>query len=131
MKHFSSILRYIPRNVKVKKHTYMYNSLKIRGGGYKPPREVIEIRIRMYAEQHYHKRLSALTIDQRQTVAWCLYNNFGFSRPELAQLLSISSATIYRDISSIEFLVKRYQKRQQEVDDIRDYILYNAKYLPY
>ena len=109
----------------------MYNSLKIRGGGYKPPREVIEIRIRMYAEQHYHKRLSALTIDQRQTVAWCLYNNFGFSRPELAQLLSISSATIYRDISSIEFLVKRYQKRQQEVDDIRDYILYNAKYLPY
>lgn len=104
-------------------------SKNMMGGGYKPTQDIIEIRAKQFAERHYHVAISRLPIQYRQNMAWCLYNYFGMSRGDIAHFLGVSSSTAYKDISDAEFLINRYNYRQEQVDEIRSYILYNAKYL--
>ena len=107
----------------------MYNTLKIsNGGGYKPAPDIIKIRVRLFAENHFHRPLSRLRPEQRMAVIYCLHQQFQFSNGDIASLLSVSSSTIHRDLQSAN-VYKNHSDFMSSVQRIEDYILYNAKYI--
>ncbi len=108
---------------------YMSNTLKIsKGGGYKPAPDIIKIRVRLFAENHFHRPLSRLRPEQRMAVIYCLHQQFQFSNGDIASLLSVSNSTIHRDLYNAD-IYKYNSKFMSSVQRIEDYILYNAKYI--
>lgn len=102
---------------------------KCNGGGYKPAPDVIEIRVRYYAERHFYRPLSRLRPEDRQAVVWCLHYHFQFSNGNIASLLSVSNRTIIRDIGDARFFVEKDKRFVDKVKELRAYILYNAQYI--
>lgn len=98
------------------------------GGGYKPAPDIIKIRVRLFAENHFHRPLSNLRPEQRMAVIYCLHEQFQFPNGDIASLLSISSSTIHRDLQSAS-IYKNSSEFMSSVQRIEDYILYNAKYI--
>lgn len=108
---------------------YMSNTMKINsGGGYKPAPDIIKIRVRLFAENHFHRPLSNLRPEQRMAVIHCLHQQFQFSNGDIANLLSVSNSTIHRDLQSAS-VYKNHPEFMSSVQRIEDYILYNAKYI--
>lgn len=105
----------------------MDNSLKINGGGYKPAPEIIKIRVRLFAENRFHRTLSTLRPEQRMAVIYCLHQQFQFSNGDIAVVLSCSYSTVYRDLQAAN-VYKNNSEFYSLVRTIEDYILYIAKY---
>lgn len=126
MKHFSLFFVYTYTD---QNDMLMSNTLKTSiGGGYKPAPDIIRIRIRLFAENNFHRPLSNLRPDQRMAVIYCLHQQFQFSNGDIANLLSVSSSTIHRDLQSAS-IYKNTSDFMSRVQRIEDYILYNAKYI--
>lgn len=108
----------------------MSNTLKNQyGGGYKPAPDIIRIRVRLFAENHFHRPLSNLRPElQRMAVIYCLHQQFQFSNGDIASLLSCSKSTVIRDLQSAS-VYKNHPEFKSTVQRIEDYILYNAKYI--
>lgn len=108
----------------------MSNTLKTsRGLSYKPAPDIIRIRIRLFAENHFHRQLSNLRPgQQRMAVIYCLHQQFQFSNGDIASLLSCSKSTVIRDLQSAS-VYKNHPEFMSTVQRIEDYILYNAKYI--
>ena len=98
------------------------------GGGYKPAPDIIKIRVRLFAENHFHRPLSNLRPEQRMAVIYCLHQQIQFSNGNIASLLSCSNSTVIRDLQSAS-VYKNHQEFMSGVQRIEDYILYNAKYI--
>lgn len=108
---------------------YMSNTLKTSMGvGYKPAPDIIKIRVRLFAKNHFHRPLSNLRPEQRMAVIYCLHQQFQFSNGDIASLLSVSKSTIHRDLQSAG-IYKNHSEFMSSVQRIEDYILYNAKYI--
>lgn len=108
----------------------MDNSLKISmGGGYKPAPDIIAIKARFYAENHFHRPLTALRPPQRVPTAYCLNFYFEFPTADIAALLGVSCSTVLRDLQSAS-VYKNTQAFMSRVQSLYEYILYNAKYIP-
>lgn len=107
----------------------MSNTLKNQhGGAYKPAPDIIKIRVRLFAENHFHRPLSNLRPEQRMAVIYCLHQQFQFSNGDITSLLSVSRSTIHRDLQSAG-IYKNHSEFMSHVRSIEDYILYNAKYI--
>ena len=107
----------------------MSNTLKTSmGAGYKPAPDIIKIRVRLFAENHFRRPLSNLRPEQRMAVIYCLHQQFQFSNGDIASLLSVSRSTIHRDLQSAG-VYKNHPEFMSSVQHIEDYILYNAKYI--
>lgn len=98
------------------------------GGGYKPAPDIIKIRVRLFAENHFRRPLSNLRPEQRMAVVYCLHQQFQFSNGEIDSLLSCSKSTVIRDLQSAG-IYKNSSEFMSRVRSIEDYILYNAKYI--
>ena len=98
------------------------------GGGYKPAPDIIKIRVRLFAENHFRRPLSNLRPEQRMAVIYCLHQQFQFSNGDIASLLSCSKSTVIRDLQSAS-IYKNHPDFMSTVQRIEDYILYNAKYI--
>lgn len=108
---------------------YMYNALKTSNvGGYKPAPDIIKIRVRLFAENHFRRPLSRLRPEQRMAVIYCLHQQFQFSNGDIASLLSCSNSTVIRDLQSAG-VYKNSSEFMSRIQSIEDYILYNAKYI--
>lgn len=108
---------------------YMSNTLKTSNGGeYKPAPDIIKIRVRLFAENHFRRPLSNLRPEQRMAVVYCLHQQFEFSNSDISNLLSVSNSTIHRDLQSAS-VYKNNSEFMSRVRSIEDYILYNAKYI--
>lgn len=125
MKLFLATFVYIP-NLKIASN--MANTLKIKGSTYKPARDIITLRVKQYAEYHFHRALSNLKLEQRQIIVYCLQDRFQFSVNEITSLLSISVSTCYRDMHAGYVYNISSKSFVDKVSDIESYILYNAKY---
>lgn len=126
MKHFSLFFVYTNTN---QNDMLMSNTLKISmGGGYKPAPDIIRIRVRLFAENNFHRPLSNLRPDQRMALIYCLHQQFQFSNGDIANILSVSSSTIHRNLQSAS-VYKNTSDFMSRVQRIEDYILYNAKYI--
>lgn len=126
MKHFPLLFVYTYTD---QNDMLMPNTLKISmGGGYKPAPDIIRIRVRLFAENHFHHPLSNLRPEQRMAVIYCLHQQFQFSNGDIASLLSVSSSTIHRDLQAAS-VYKNSSEFMSRVQRIEDYILYNAKYI--
>ena len=107
----------------------MSNTLKTSmGSEYKPAPDIIKIRVRLFAENHFHRPLSKLRPEQRMAVIYCLHQQFQFSNGDIASLLSCSNSTVIRDLQSAS-IYKNHPEFKSTVQRIEDYILYNAKYI--
>ena len=107
----------------------MYNTLKIiNGSGYKPAPDIIMIRVRLFAENHFRRPLSNLRPQQRMAVIYCLHQQFQFSNGDITWLLSCSKSTVIRDLKSAS-IYKKHPDFMSTVQRIEEYILYNAKYI--
>lgn len=100
------------------------------GGNVKLSHKVINFRIETYSQRKLGVPLTKLSSDDRQDIAFALHNFWDYSPKELAELMGISRATIYRDIRDGEFVMQRVKKRQYHVERIVDYIIYNMRYTP-
>ena len=100
------------------------------GGNVKLSHEVINFRINNYSQRKLGVPLTQLQSDARQDIVFVLHNFWDYSPKELAGLMEISRATIYRDIRDGEFVIQRAKKRQYHVERIVDYIIYNMRYTP-
>lgn len=98
------------------------------GGGYKPAPDIIMIRVRLFAENHFHRPLSNLRPKQRMAVIYCLHQQFQFSNGDITWLLLCSKSTVIRDLQSAS-VYKNSAEFMSRVRSIEDYILYNAKYI--
>ena len=110
----------------------MCNLLKINtlgGGALSLPRTTNNHRALAYIERRLHSTLANLKPDDREDIIFTLVYYWGYSPAELQALLRRSRAQIYRDISASEFKIKRSRRRQINVSNILDYILYNARYI--
>lgn len=126
MKHFLFPFVYTSQT---KNDMYMSNTLKIsNGGGYKPAPDIIKIRVRLFAENHFHRPLSNLRYEQRLAVIYCLHEQFQFPNGDIASLLSCSNSTIIRGLQAAK-VYKNSSDFMSIVRSIEDYILYNAKYI--
>lgn len=125
MKLFGETFVYIPNR---KITSSMANTLKIKSGGYKPARDIIMLRVKQYAENHFHCSLSNLKLEQRQIIVHCLQDRFQFTVDEITSFLSISFSTCYRDIRAGDVYKISSKSFVDKVSDIESYILYNAKY---
>ena len=126
MKHFSQLFVYTHTDTKC---MLMTNTLKIRNGSeYKPSPDTIKFRVRLYAENQFHRPLSNLRPDQRMAVIYCLHEQFQFSNGDIASLLSCSNTTIWRDLQAAD-VYKNNSEFMSLVRSIEDYILYIAKYI--
>lgn len=109
----------------------MCNSLNIKpkeGGGYRPPADVILIKVREYRRRK-HLNPIHITITDRRIIAYTLYQHFGFQDRQIAEAYNVTVRTIQRDIKLMEFHVKQYKHLADKVKDLYDYIIYNAKYI--
>ena len=107
----------------------MTNTLKISNGrGYKPTPDTIKVRVRLFAENRFHRTLSTLRPEQRMAIIYCLHEQFQFSRGEIASLLSCSNTTIWRELQAAN-VYKNSSEFMSLVRSIEDYILYIAKYI--
>lgn len=107
----------------------MSKTLKIsNGGGYKPAPDTIKFRVRLYAENRFHRPLCNLSPQQRMAVIYCLHEKFEFSNGDIASLLSCSNTTVWRELQSAN-VFKNKTEFMDVVKGIEDYILYIAKYI--
>ena len=107
----------------------MTNTLKINNRGkYKPTPDTIKFRVRLYAENHFHRPLCNLRPEQRMAVIYCLHEQFQFSNGDIAELLSCSKTTIWRELQASN-VYKNSSEFMSLVRSIEDYILYIAKYI--
>ena len=107
----------------------MTNTMKISNGGkYKPTPDTIKFRVRLYAENRFHRPLSNLRSDQRMPLIYCLHEQFQFSNGDIASLLSCSKTTIWRELQA-SIVYKNSSDFMSLVRSIEDYILYIAKYI--
>ena len=107
----------------------MTNTMKISNGGkYKPTPDTIKVRVRLYAENRFHRPLSNLRPEQRMAVIYCLHEQFEFSRDDIASLLSCSKTTVWRELQASN-VYKNHSEFMARVQSIEDYILYIAKYI--
>lgn len=127
MKHFPPLFVYTHTDIKC---MLMTNTLKTSmGEGYKPAPDIIRIRVRLFAEKHFHRPLSTLRPElQRMAVIYCLHQQFQFSNGDIASLLSCSKSTVIRDLHSAS-VYKNHPEFKSTVQRIENYILYNAKYI--
>lgn len=126
MKHFFFSIRLYIAN---QNDMSMSNTLKTSMGvGYKPAPDIIKIRVRLFAENHFRRPLSNLRPEQRMAVIYCLHQQFQFSNGEISSLLSCSKSTVIRDLKSAG-VYKNSSEFTSRVRSIEDYILYNAKYI--
>ena len=126
MKHFSSAFVYTHTDTKC---ILMTNTLKIStGGGYKPAPDTIKFRVRLYAENRFHRPLCNLSPEQRTAVVYCLHERFEFSNGDIASLLSCSNTTVWRELQAAG-IRKNSSEFMSRVQSIEDYILYIAKYI--
>lgn len=126
MKHFSSNFVYTHTDTKcmLMKNTQKTNNERL----YKPAPVTIKFRVRLYAENRFHRPLCRLNPEQRMAVVYCLHEQFQFSNGDIAELLSCSNSTIRRDLQAAS-LFKNKSEFMSHVKDIEDYILYIAKYI--
>lgn len=123
---FSPAFRLYPHRHKC---MLMTNILKIsNGGGYKPAPDTIRFRVRIYAENRFHRPLCNLRPEQRMAVIYCLHEQFQFPNGDIAELLSCSNTTIWRDLQAAN-VHKNSSEFMSLVRSIEDYILYIAKYI--
>lgn len=107
----------------------MTNTMKISmGKGYKPTPDTIRFRVRIYAENRFHRPLCNLRPEQRMAVTYCLHEQFQFSNGDIAELLSCSNTTVWRELQSAN-VRKNSSEFMSLVRSIEDYILYIAKYI--
>lgn len=126
MKHFPQLFVYTHTDTKC---MLMTNTLKISmGGGYKPAPDTIRFRVRIYAENRFHRPLCNLRHDQRMAVIYCLHEQFQFSNGDMAELLSCSNTTVWRDLQAAK-VYKNSTEFISLVRSIEDYILYIAIYI--
>ena len=126
MKHFSSLFVYTHTDTKC---MLMTNTLEISNGSeYKPSPDTIKVRVRLYAENRFHRPLSNLRPDQRMAVIYCLHEQFQFPNGDIAMLLSCSKTTIWRELQASN-VYKNSSEFMSLVRSIEDYILYIAKYI--
>ena len=126
MKHFSSLFVYTHTDTKC---MLMNNTLKINNGGeYKPSPDTIKFRVRLYAENRFHRPLSNLRPEQRMAGIYCLLEQFQFSNGDIASLLSCSKTTVWRELQASN-VYKNSSDFMSLVRSIEDYILYIAKYM--
>lgn len=95
---------------------------------YKPAPDIIRIRVRLFAEKHFHRPISHLRPEQRMAVIYCLHQQFQLSNGDITCLLSCSKSTVIRDLQSAS-VYKNHPEFMSSVQRIEDYILYNAKYI--
>ena len=127
MNHFPPPFVYAHTDIKC---MLMTNTLKpSMGGAYNPAPDIIRIRVRLFAENHFHRPLSNLRPElQRMAVIYCLHQQFQFSNGDIASLLSCSKSTVIRDLHSAS-VYKNHPEFKSTVQRIEDYILYIAKYI--
>ena len=125
-KHFTPFLRLPIHKIK---HNNMANTLIFNGGGYKPAPILIKVRVRYYIESRRFSARYRQPQQWRPIVAWCLHQHFQFPNADIADLLHISSRTVIRDIQQAELYIKIYKDFGDNVEKLKDYILYNAKYI--
>ena len=107
----------------------MTNTLKINNEGkYKPAPDTIKFRVRLYAENRFHRPLSNLRPEQRMAVIYCLHEQFQFSNSDIAMLLSCSNTTVWRELQASN-VYKNSSEFMSLVQSIEEYILYIAKYI--
>lgn len=107
----------------------MYNSLITKGGGYRPvPQDVVVARLSAFWRKQ-NKTLITLSIPQRRLSFFTLFQHFGFTTSQMAPIFMVNIRTIQRDISQYQWEVKRKKSLQQQVENLRSYLLYNAKYI--
>lgn len=66
----------------------------------------------------------------QQAIVFTLLNGWPIKVRTLAAAFNVHPSTIYRIHSDAKFFVKKHKSLQVACDDLRNYILYNAKYLP-
>lgn len=126
MKHFPPFFVYTHTDTKC---MLMTNKLKISNGGrYKPAPDTIKVRVRLYAENRFHRPLCNLRPEQRMAVIYCLHEQFQFSNGDIAELLSCSNTTVWRELQAAN-VHKNSSEFMSLVRSIEDYILYIAKYI--
>lgn len=109
----------------------MLSSNAMGGGLKRPPLATILLRVKLYAVRRWHLRpgVVAQTTVQRQTVVYTLREHFEVPVPQIASLLGVTCRTVYRDYDTMKFIVKRSRSDKEEIENLRDYILYIYKYL--
>jgi DNA-directed RNA polymerase specialized sigma24 family protein len=95
---------------------------------YKPSPDTIKFRMRLYAENRFHRPLCSLRPEQRMSVVYCLHECFQFPNSDIACLLSCSNSSIWRDLQAAN-VYKNSSEFMSRIKSIEDYILYIAKYI--
>lgn len=115
--------------------TITTNSAIYGGGGYHPSHSVLLIRTVQFVKKNNNCLPCRLKQPQRAALLYTLIDIFGFTQAEIQRNLKIPHSTSSRDLSYIHFLFahSKNKKSPEQVysDKLRDYILYNARYLPY
>lgn len=105
----------------------MCNSLNIKGGGYRPPADVILIKVKEFRRRNH--RPEQISIDERRIIAYTLYQHFGFTSKQISETYQCTQRTARNDISLMEWRIKNYARYRDRVQKLYDYIIYNAKYI--
>lgn len=105
----------------------MCNSLNIKGGGYRPPADVILIKVKEFRRRNH--RPEKISIDERRIIAYTLYQHFGFTHQQISEAYNYNIRPVRNDISLMEWRVKNDNRYREKVRQLYDYIIYNAKYI--
>lgn len=105
----------------------MCNSLNIKGGGYRPPADVILIKVKDFRRRN--GRPEQISIDERRIIAYTLYQYFGFTPKQISEAYNCTQRTVRNDIFLAEWRVKNYARFRDRIQKLYDYIIYNTKYI--
>lgn len=80
----------------------------VGGGGvpYRPPKEVIDLKVKAYSRQYWKRELSSLNSVQRIAVVFVLCIYFEYYRTDCAALLGVNRRTIHRDLQYAHDLIQ-------------------------
>ena len=111
--------------------TKLRNLLSIKGGGYTPvPPDVVVARANLFVVRRNHCSLRNLKSPWREAVAYTLVECHGLEFQQVADALGVTARTAKNYWQTGDFLYNATANVPPFCVALRDYIIYNARYIP-
>ena len=97
---------------------------------YRPiPQDIIAVRLNDYVHRYWKATLRTLKAERRQAAVHVLTEYHGFTARQLAELLSCSRMTVYRDLRAVGFYCEHVDKFREECGKMERFLRHYAQYL--
>lgn len=103
-------------------------SINQLGGGVRTPHDVVIIRLEEFFKRKFSTSPGGCTGRNRQYAIMVLVDGFNFRVSEVASAFELSNSFVYRELNDARFFYRK--KEDPIIQEMIDYIIYNAKYTP-